>query len=171
MIKLFLDLDGVLINTNKFVQESINNSPVDISNKEAFVELCKSFPWNNFLEKCEEIKNSFELIERLKERYDLTIITHCYSECETELKINFIKEKFKDVKYITTPFNKAKNEMVSSTENSILIDDYIVNIDNWSKSGGIGFLFSDKQNSKDYPIIDDLRYLLDIDFLKEVENK
>ena len=60
MPKLFLDLDGVIINTNKFIQETIKNSGVDISIKEVFVELCKSFPWNSFLDQCDEINNSFE---------------------------------------------------------------------------------------------------------------
>ena len=171
MTKLFLDLDGVIINTNKFIQETIKNSGVDISIKEVFVELCKSFPWNSFLDQCDEINNSFEIIESLKVKYDLTIITHCYSDSEAELKIDFIKRKFKDVKYITVPFDKAKNEMVDSTLDSILIDDYIVNIDDWCNSGGIGVHFSDKENNKNYPIIDDLKYLLDIDFLKGVENR
>ena len=43
MIKLFIDLDGVLININKFIQEVINNSGVYISIKESFIELCKPF--------------------------------------------------------------------------------------------------------------------------------
>lgn len=171
MIKLFLDLDGVIINTNKFIQETIKNSGIDSSIKESFIELCKSFPWNNFLEQCEEINNSFELVERLNTQYDLTIITHCYSDSEAELKIDFIKKKFKDVKCITVPFTKTKNEMVDSTANSILIDDYIVNVDNWNKSGGIGLYFSDKENSCNYPIIDDLKCLLDMEFLKGVENR
>ena len=61
--------------------------------------------------------------------------------------------------------------MVDSTIDSILIDDYIVNIDDWCNSGGIGVHFSDKENNKNYPIIDDLKCLLDIDFLKGVENR
>lgn len=170
MIKLFIDLDGVLININKFIQEVINNSGVDISIKESFIELCKPFSRNNFLEKCEKINNSFELIKFVKQQYKLIIITHCYSDSEAELKINFIKKKIQDVKCIATSFDKTKNEMLPSAEKSILIDDYVVNVDNWIENGDIEVHFRDKQNGQKYPIIDDLRYLLYTNFLKELDN-
>jgi hypothetical protein len=168
MRKLFLDLDGVLVNTNKYIQETINNSNIDTSIKEAFIELCKSFPWNNFLLKCEEINNSFELLNQLNKIYDLTIITHFYSFDEEKLKIDYITTNFKGIKYITVPFEKKKDEMVDA-KNCILVDDYYVNIENWNNSGGIGLYFSSNTN-KNTITIDNLSYLLDDNFIERILN-
>ena len=169
MKKLFLDLDGVLINTNKYIQKAINNSNDDISIKEVFVELCKSFPWHDFLNNCKEINNSFKLIKELNKIYDLTIITHFYSLSEEKLKIDFITNKFKGIKYITVPFEKKKNEIVNA-KNCILVDDYYANIENWNKSGGIGLFFSNKTTKK-IMTINNLRLLLDYKFIERIESK
>lgn len=108
MKKLYLDLDGVIINTNKFAQEEITKSGIDITQKNSLIELCKTFPWRCFLDNCETINNSFEIVPKLSLKYDVTIITHCYSSLEADLKQNFIKNKFQNIKCITVPFKKRK---------------------------------------------------------------
>lgn len=167
MKKLFLDLDGVLINTNKYVQETINKSNVDISIKEDFEGLCKSFPWQEFLNKCKEINNNFELLNELNKIYDLTIITHFYSHNEEKLKIDYITTNFKDIKYIAVPFKKKKDEMVDA-KNCILVDDYYANIESWNNSGGIGLYYS-KNTSRNIMTIDNLKPLLDYSFIERIE--
>lgn len=168
MRKLFLDLDGVLVNTNKYIQETIDNSNIDISIREAHIELCKSFPWNIFLDKCEEINNSFELLNELNKVYDLTIITHCYSINEENLKIDYITTNFKGIKYITVPFEKRKDEIVDAKD-CILVDDYYVNIESWNNSGGIGLHFSSNM-SENIQTIDNLKILLDDSFIERIES-
>ena len=164
MKKLFLDLDGVLIDTNKYIQEMINDSEVDTTTKDSYIKLCKSFPWRYFLKNCDEINNSFEIIFELNKVYDLTIITHFYSLNEEELKIDYITTNFKGIKYITVPFNKKKNDVVSAKD-CILVDDYYVNIENWNSSGGIGLYFSNSINNNCLTI-DNLKCLLDKNFIE-----
>lgn len=166
MRKLFLDFDGVIVNTNKFIQETIKNSNTDLTKEENYIELCKSLPWTNFLNSCEEINNSFSILNDLNKIYDLTIITHFYSLDEEKLKIEYIMANFEGIKFVTVPFQKMKNEVVNS-KGCILVDDYYVNIENWNSSGGIGLYFSNNTN-EEVLTINNLKYLLDQNYVEVI---
>ena len=62
---------------------------------------------------------------------------------------------------IPVPRELSKTEMVH-VHDSILIDDYAGNLDEWKNKGGISIRFNRELKGKGYPVIDKLDQILEI---------
>lgn len=134
---IYVDFDGVLVNTPKYIKKNINNS----KNKS---NVLKNLPWDKLLNNCSEINNNIDSLKRIAKEFNVVILTHVYSEFEAEEKRKYINKHISDVDVITVPYYINKNDAVNP-KNNILIDDYEKNIINWNNSGGIGILFNNTQ--------------------------
>lgn len=142
---IYVDLDGVIVNTSKYIREELTKK----RDKIKYREICESFPWDLFLKKCTEINNSFECLKKISQKYKVVILTHIYSDFEAIEKKKYIESKLPGTIVITVPKNIKKDKYVEA-KNNILIDDYLNNIISWNNAGGYGIYFNendDRENS------------------------
>mgnify|MGYP003178254337 CR=1 FL=1 len=134
MTKLYLDCDGVILDT-------INMSYKMIKNKGLTNE------------------KDIEKIKELTKVYDVEILTHVNSDGEIIAKLNYFKEVLPEVKVIAVPKEIKKADVVDPKGN-ILVDDFLGNLDYWHEKGGISIKFSDSGKKCIYQTITDLSELL-----------
>lgn len=161
MINLYIDFDGVIMNTIEVGYKMMEDLNLEINN-----ENCMSFygnlNWDKFLKQCEQINNSIECIQKIIDSnlFNVNILSHVTSLDEAIAKIKYIRKYFKDITFIPVPKKISKTKMVH-TKDSILIDDYSGNLREWVNEGGIGVRFSQKRNGKGFFVIDQLDQIID----------
>ena len=95
-------------------------------------------------------------------KFNIAILTHVNSLDEAVAKINFIRKYLKDTTIIPVPREISKTKMCY-TKDSILVDDYSGNLQEWVKENGIGIQFStDLNKDKGFKVIDRLDKLIDM---------
>jgi len=163
MINLYIDFDGVIMNTIEIGYKKITESGKEI-NQETCIKMFSELDWKTFLNKeCSQINNSIECIQKIidSEIFNINILSHVNTIEEAVAKIEYIRKYFKDITFIPVPKQISKTKMVH-TKDAILIDDYSGNLREWTKAGGIGVRFSEKLNSKGFYVINRLDQVLDI---------
>lgn len=163
-IKLYIDFDGVILDTIKVTYQMIEDR--NLQTEEEIRNFYININWNELLKISPVINDSINCIKKIieSERFDVTILTHVHSKHEIEEKINFIKKEIPAIKIITCPKRIDKCDFVNPI-NAILIDDYIENLEKWQAKGGISIKFSDKnKENSNFIIITKLDQVLDIDF-------
>ena len=86
-------------------------------------------------------------------------MTHVTGLDEAVSKIKFIRKYLKEITIISVPKAVSKTETVCA-KNSILVDDYKGNLEEWEASGGIGVRFSKTKKESKFIDITDLEELL-----------
>lgn len=134
---IYVDFDGVLVDTPRLINEKIkvNGNSADA---------CKNFPWDYFLQNCNEIEENLSYVKKIAKKYKIKILTHVYSDKEQHEKERYILDKLRGIEVITVPYFIEKNNIVNPKGN-ILIDDYKNNINKWINSGGIGIYINDEK--------------------------
>ena len=156
-MKIYIDFDGVLLDTDKVIDLEFNG----IGERREFV---KNYDWFKLMRDDLIINNAFEYINN--SRYDVSLLSKISSMCEGQAKIKYLRGNNIniDINLVPTLINKCD---VVNAYNNILIDDKIVNLDSWEKSGGISIFFNKDGKSIDihgdcntkYPMISDLSCL------------
>lgn len=83
---IYIDFDGVLVDTPRLINEEIRVS----GNSD---DVCKNFPWKYFLQNCNEIEDNFSYIMKIAKKYKVKILTHVYSDKEQHEKERYILNK------------------------------------------------------------------------------
>ena len=168
MIDLYLDFDGVLVDTITVTYEMMKELGIEISNTNLVCNFYKNLDWNNLLNNINEIDKAFYYIQILKETkiYNISILTTVNSLQEMIAKIVYIRKKDKDINIICVPKGVEKCNVVKP-KNSILVDDYSGNLNTWYENEGIPIKFSKEQNNK-YLTIDSLKKLTESSFVKKL---
>lgn len=135
---IYIDFDGVLVDTPKFINMEIQKS----DNVE---DALRKLPWKKFFDNCSEINHNIKYIRSISKRVKIIILTHVYSKYEAQEKEKYISEKLKNIEIITVPYFIKKCDVVNAYGN-ILIDDYSVNISAWNDAGGIGICLKSSQS-------------------------
>ena len=163
MRNLYIDFDGVIMNTIEITYQDMTNKNINQDNQKEVRDYYKNLDWIQLLKKSKVINNSIECIEKIieSEKFEISILTHVNSLHEAVEKIKFIRKYFKDITIIPVPRELSKTEMVH-VEDSILIDDYAGNLQEWQEKGGIAIRFSEKMHGKGFIVIDKLDKILDI---------
>ncbi|MBQ2408850.1 MAG: hypothetical protein II309_05390 [Bacilli bacterium] len=163
MKNLYIDFDGVIMNTIEITYQDMTNKNINQENQKEVRDYYKNLDWIQLLKKSKVINNSIECIEKIieSEKFEISILTHVNSLHEAVEKIKFIRKYFKDITIIPVPRELSKTEMVH-VEDSILIDDYAGNLQEWQEKGGIAIRFSEKMHGKGFIVIDKLDKILDI---------
>lgn len=159
MLKLYLDCDGVILDT-------INKSYQMLKNKklraEAEVrEFYSNIDWEKLIEESGEINNSINKIKELTKYFDIEILTHVNSENEAKVKINYFKRMLPGINVITVPKAIKKADYVNPV-GCVLVDDYSSNLAYWKEKGGIPIKFSDHEENCPYTVISNLLELIEI---------
>lgn len=162
MQKLYLDCDGVILDTintsYKMMEEQ--NIETDEDRKIFYSNL----DWEELITKSGEIDNAIEKINALAKVYDVEVLTHIISEEEINAKREYFNKMLPDINIIYVPKNIRKADYVNP-KNSILVDDFLPNLEHWEEKGGIPIKFSSSGKSCKYCKIEDLLELLDKSFV------
>lgn len=138
MCRIYIDFDGVLVDTPKYIKQEIQKN----GNLEStFINM----KWDELLSKCSEICENIDYLKKIFKNNDITILTHVYSQKEQIEKAKYINDCIGNINVLFVPYNIKKSEYVDPKGN-FLIDDYNVNIESWKSNGGIGYLFDNYIN-------------------------
>src|SRR5574344_1007176 len=172
MRNLYIDFDGVIMNTIEITYEELKKINLNFEKAEDYEQIhayYASIDWHELLnKKAKVINDSINGIKKIikSEKFNVSILSHVNSLNEAIEKVNYIRKYFKDITIIPVPRDISKTEMVH-TKDAILVDDYVGNLIEWEKCGGIGIKFSTKLNGKGFAVIDKLDQLLDLACLSE----
>lgn len=164
MKELYIDFDGVILDTIKEGYSRMEKEELDPKNFDDCVSFFSKLDWKEFIKNTPEINDSMNSIEKIIEsnKFRISILTHINSLDEAIAKVNYIRKRFKDITIIPVPKKISKTKMVHS-EGAILIDDYAGNLREWEAANVIGVRFSTKLNGKGFRVIDRLDKILDLD--------
>lgn len=157
---IYIDFDGVILDT---ITPLYNDYQTQNISKENAKEFFVNYPWDTIIDDKYIINNAIEDIQEIinSNKFNLAILTHVNSINEAVLKINYLRQYFKDITIIPCPKEVSKTKMIH-TKDSILIDDYAGNLREWKQEGGIGVRFNREGNGKGFLTIKDLKEIIDI---------
>lgn len=164
MINLYIDFDGVILDTITPVYNLAKKLNIDVKTQTKEVGLLYSkIDWETLIEESEELSNSINSIKELKKsgKFNIAILTHINSLKEAKAKIEFINSLFNDLTIIPVPKSCSKT-MMTQTKNAILVDDYSGNLREWEASGGIGVKYSREKEECEFKNITSLEDLIDL---------
>ncbi len=161
MIKLYLDFDGVILNTIDVTYDMLAKR--NITDGKEKDEFYRNLDWFDLINGCSEIENSVSNIKRLikSDLYDICILTHIGAgSSELSAKRKYLKDKFGNIKVIGVKKGINKCDVVDCY-NAILVDDYMNNLELWYEKGGIPIKFSDNGRKCKFMSIKNLGELVD----------
>lgn len=150
--KIYLDMDGVLADFNRGVKELCGMEPLD-------QQTATDEETDRLWEAISQVDHYYDRLEQLPGAADLllTLIRKYGDRCEVLTAIPKPKRNVKNAntdkkKWMERHFGsdikvnivfRAEKKNFCTGEDSILIDDYQANIDEWVSYGGTGILFTD----------------------------
>lgn len=159
MTKLYLDCDGVILDTINMSYKMLKEKGIE--REEEKEDFYRNLSWEELIIEAGEINNATDKIKKLTEIYDVAILTHVISEGEIIAKENYFKAVLPNVKVISVPKGTKKADAVDP-KGTILVDDFLPNLDYWHEKGGISIKFSDSGKECIYQTITDLSELLEL---------
>ena len=151
-MNLYIDFDGVILDTIPLLDRILLERNIDLKDEYKKREVYASLDWEKIVNETPQINDSI----------NIAILTHVNSMQEAIAKINYLEKELPDITKIIVPKEISKAKMLE-TKNAILVDDYGVNLDEWSKEGGISIKFSTKVDKVyKYKSISKLDQLLDL---------
>lgn len=160
-MKIYIDFDGVIMNTNKSITKLLDVNKVNRTNFGETVKFLTTLNWEEILNESNEINNAFHYLKEINNKLDVAILTHVSSEKEIKLKKQIILDNVGNLELIPVPREIDKCNYVDPKD-SILIDDYSKNLELWEASGGVGIKFSNKEHHKFkslYNLIDIFKFI------------
>ena len=163
MKELYIDFDGVIMDTIPYLYKALEDNNVDTSNEAAKREFFAKYDYSQIINDGNILKNSIACIDKLKKSniFQISILTHINSLEEGIVKVNYLRRYFKDITIVLTPKQLEKTEMVHS-KGAILVDDYSGNLKVWESKGGIPIKFVKEPEKGDYRTIRSLDELIDL---------
>lgn len=141
-MKIYIDFDGVILNTTPqiFDEWLDNNDDINIKELEK-IEYIKCRNWHKILRESMVIDDAISVLKNMDVK-NTAILTKVHSlENEGAEKIRFLREMGVKLEVILVPYPLKKTEVVNANGN-VLIDDTIHNLDDWSKCGGKCIFFN-----------------------------
>lgn len=163
MKELYIDFDGVIMDTIPFLYGALEENKIDAKSEKEKCHFFSKYDYSQIINDENILNDSIEGIKKLKESklFQISILTHINSLEEGIVKINYIRKYFKDITVILTPKQIEKTEMVHS-EGAILVDDYSGNLRAWKSKGGIPVRFSKDLEKGNFITINKLDELINI---------
>jgi len=164
MTNLYLDFDGVILNTIEITYKQLEELKIDPKDYDAVTKFYADLDWRTLIRKqATQINDAFNCIKKIIESnlFNVYILSHVNSLPEAEEKVKYIRKHLDKITFIPVPRSIAKTTVVCAT-NHILIDDYSNNLKIWEEHGGIGVKFSHEPKDSEFPIIDRLDMIIDL---------
>jgi len=159
-IQTYIDFDGVLYNTNEILDQMIKEEGISYENQDQVRKFIKKINFYQMIKNAKEINGSITSLLKITEdkKYNTTVLTHVNSYQEAKDKIKILKEISDKIKVIPVPKYIEKCDYVKP-ENAILVDDYKVNLINWSNKFGLPIHFDPDLKQSQFPVISSLSEL------------
>ena len=108
MKNLYIDFDGVIMDTIKVTYDMIDRLEINREDHEKMQEFYENLNWKKILTLTPIINNAFDDIKKLQlsNKFNITILTHVNSLDEAVAKINFIRKYTKEVTMYNEEFLK-----------------------------------------------------------------
>lgn len=168
MINLYFDFDGVIIDTITISNNYLKDN--NIIDEDEIHNYFENLDWRDLMSRSSIINNAVENIWKIYESglFKLGIITHYHSIQEIILKDKFNNDNLpSDIVVHYVHYSNKKNTVVPAKD-SVLVDDYIKNIESWELDEGIGIKFSDTDKECKYLKINSLDEIINLyDEIKE----
>ena len=163
MQNLYIDFDGVIMNTIEVSYKMMEIKNIDLNNRPEVENFYQNTDWKELLNESIEINEAWKNIKKIinSNKFDVSILTHVNSLKEIEEKVKIIRNHFRDITIIPVPKAISKTKMLNPV-NAILVDDYVHNLIEWKEAGGIGVRFDLDMDGKGFPVIDHLDTLIDM---------
>lgn len=164
MRRLYIDFDGVVMDTIPVLYSYVEKMGVSVKDGEAASKIISTFDFREIIKDKNILNDSINCINKLldSKRFEISFLTHVNSLDEATVKIKYLRSHFKDtITIIIVPKSISKTKMVHS-EGAILVDDYSGNLKEWTEANGIGVRFSQELESKGYKVLNRLDQLLDM---------
>ncbi len=163
MLKLYLDCDGVILDTINKSYDYFDKHGIKFEDQNAIRKYYQDLDWNKFIIEAGEIDNSISKIKEIiaSNLYEVNILTHVNSDNEIEAKKKYFSKHLPGVNIIGVPKGIKKTDYIEAKGN-ILVDDYLGNLDDWYQKGGIPVKFSNRNKECRYTKITDLRDLINL---------
>lgn len=163
MKNLYIDFDGVIMDTINKTYQMMDEENIDKSDNEEVRKFYENIDWKRLLVEAGEINGAIEKVKKLNDskKFNVSILTHVNSLDEAIEKVKFIRKFYDDITVIPVPKAISKTKMVH-TKDAILVDDYTSNLVEWKSEGGIGIKFSIKPKQSEFVVIDDLDKIFEL---------
>ncbi len=163
MKQLYIDFDGVILDTMTRSYEELKKENIDIKNQKKVMEFFRNLDWKKLIEETDEINDSINEIKKIcdSKKFNVYILTHINSTNEMIEKIKYLHKNLPQVTVVSVPKEIPKTEVVNPSA-AILIDDYSGNIKEWQKKLGIGIKFVKELEGSDYPEITHLSEVINM---------
>lgn len=135
---IYIDFDGVIFPTEDFLFEKyryLKKQGIKVDK----LNYLQTFDWRELFERINPIPDSIEVLKELKKSIILTKVHSM--ENEAEAKIDILKSLNVKNDIIIVPYKYKKTDIVLA-KNSIIVDDTVHNLDDWSKEGGLPVFFN-----------------------------
>lgn len=166
MKQLYIDFDGVILDTMAKTYKILEESGIDKKDQEKVTAFFRDLDWKTLIEETEEINDSINEIKKIcdSKKFNVYILTHVNSTNEMVEKIKYLHRVLPFVTVVSVPKQLAKTQVVNPA-GSILIDDFSGNLKEWQKRLGIGIKFVKEPEDGPYPEISHLSEIIDIMFV------
>ena len=164
MRRLYIDFDGVVMDTIPLLYNELEKNDVSLDNEEKIRKVFGSFDFRTIIKDKNILNDSIDCINSLlqSKRFEIAFLSHVNSLDEGVVKIKYLRRHFKDdITIIIVPKEVSKTKMVHS-EGAILVDDFSGNLKEWEEAGGISVRFSKEMEAKGYRVLNRLDTLLDM---------
>ena len=166
--KLYLDCDGVILDTIKTSYKLIRNE--NLTTEDEIHVFYKNINWEKLIIISGEINNSISKIKLLSAHFEIEILTHVNSAEEATAKIAYFRKELPGINVIPVFKSTDKCDAVHP-KGAILVDDFVDNLKKWEEKGGISIKFSDSGKESGFITITDLLQLLEIEFINKIKKK
>ena len=163
MKRLYIDFDGVVMDTIPPLYEALQKSGADVTNESEIRVFFASYDFSKIINDDNILNDSINCIKKLidSKMFEISFLTHVNSLTEGCVKVEYLRRHFKDITIIMVPKEISKTKVVHS-EGSILVDDYSGNLKEWEENGGIAVRFSKELESHGYKVLNHLDELIDM---------
>lgn len=170
MKRLYIDFDGVVMDTIPPLYEALQKSGADVTNESEIRVFFASYDFSKIINDDNILNDSINCIKKLidSKMFEISFLTHVNSLTEGCVKVEYLRCHFKDITIIMVPKEISKTKVVHS-EGAILVDDYSGNLKEWEENGGIAVRFSKELESHGYKVLNHLDELIDMFKDEEVE--
>ncbi len=163
MRRLYIDFDGVVLDTIPPLYKALEESKVDVTEEAQRRLFFSKFDFSTIINDDYILNDSVKCIHKLikSKRFEISFLTHINSLKEGVVKVEYLRRHFKDITILLVPKEISKTKMVHS-EGAILVDDFSGNLEEWGANGGIPVRFSKELESKGFKVLNRLDKLLDM---------
>ena len=163
MKQLYIDFDGVILDTMTKTYKELEVSGIEKNDQEKVRDYFRNINWEKLIAETVEINDSINEIKKIcaSKKFNVYILTHINSTNEMIAKIKYLHKVLPQVTVVSVPKEIPKTEVVNPSA-AILIDDYSGNIKEWQKKLGIGIKIVKEKENGDYPEITHLSEVIDM---------